>query len=477
MIYSKDNMVRRAANLSLMILMLIGFLSSPVRVAPVQAEATQSGPIYLPILMKAPRPPVFGAQIKPQKITLLKDLLAESGITWLRVEAFDWSKIEPVNADPPIYDWTSVREGNLKTAVAKGMQLIAIVKFSPPWAQAKPPYKCGPIRQDAFDEFARFLKELVRRYSQPPYNIKYWELGNEPDIDPSLIGENSGFGCWGDKNDPYYGGRYYGEMLKIAYPAIKSADPDARVLIGGLLMDCDPTNPPVGKDCKSSKFLEGILVTGGGAYFDMVNYHGYTPYSIDSFNRALYYEETHSGWAARGGVVLGKLSFIRELMSTYGTNKPVMLTEASLICSECSPPPNRFFNEQADYVIWLFTRAWAAGIHGVTWFTFDGPGWRYGGLLDENQQPRKSYDALNFMTQMLGKAYYTGIVNQFPGVTGYRFQEGTRKVWVIWSTDGHDQSIQLPSGVTTVYNRAGNVITPADRQLVVNRPVYLEFAP
>lgn len=473
-----EDIPRRAITLLLMILMMVGFLGSPVRSASVHAETSESGPIYLPVLMKAPRPPVFGAQIKPQKITLLKDLLVESGITWLRVEAFDWSKIEPVNADPPVYDWSSVREGNLKTAAARGLEIIAIVKFAPTWAQAKPPYKCGPIRQDAFDEFARFLKELVRRYSVPPYNIKYWELGNEPDIDPSLIGENSGFGCWGDQRDPYYGGRYYGEMLKAAYPAIKSTDPDARVLIGGLLMDCDPTNPPAGKDCRSSKFLEGILVNDGGPYFDIVNYHGYTPYSVSSFNRALYYEETHSGWAARGGVVLGKLSYIRELMAAYGMNKPVMLTEASLICSECSPPPNRFFNEQADYVVWLFTRTWAAGIHGVIWFTFDGPGWRSGGLLDENQLPRKSYDALKFMTQMLGKAYYMGVVNQFPGVTGYRFQDGSRKVWVIWSTDGQDQTIQLPSGVTTVYNRAGVVITiPSDRVLVVNRPLYLEFAP
>lgn len=475
--FSWKYVIRISTNLILVILLSTGFLSNPVRVKPVLAETAEATPIYLPVLMKAPRPPIFGAQIETYNISLLKDLLTESGVTWLRVEAFDWSKIEPVYADPAVYDWSKVREGALKTAAARGLKIIGIVKFAPPWAQAKPPYKCGPIRQDAFDEFARFLSELVRRYSVPPYNIKYWELGNEPDIDPSLIGENSGFGCWGDQRDPYYGGRYYGEMLKVAYPTIKSADPDARVLIGGLLLDCDPTHPPPGKDCKSSRFLEGILVAGGGAYFDMVSYHGYTPYSADSYNRALYYEETHSGWAARGGVVLGKLNFIRELMSAYGMNKPVMLTEASLICAECNPPPNRFFNEQADYVVWLFTRAWAAGIHGVTWFTFDGPGWRNGGLLDENQLPRKSYDALKFMTQLIGRAYYTGVVNQFSGVSGYKFQEGTRKVWVIWSTDGQDQTIQLPSGVTTVYNRAGNVITPPGQELVVNRPIYLEFAP
>lgn len=473
----KKSTPRRAASLVLLMVLAAAFLINPVRGEPVQAESTQSGSIYLPVMMKAPRPAIFGAQIRPGKVNPLKNLLVESGMTWLRIDAFDWDKIEPVYTDPPTYDWTKVQASGLQTAGNNGFTVIATVQYAPGWAQAKPPYACGPIRQDALAAYARFLKELVKRYSVPPYNIKYWELGNEPDIDPSLVGPASGFGCWGDEDDLYYGGRYFAEMLKVAYQAIKSADPDARVLIGGLLLDCDPTHPPAGKDCKSSKFLEGILVNGGGAYFDMVNYHGYTPYSASSFNRALYYEETHSGWAARGGVVLGKLDFIREVMLAYGLNKPVMLTEASLICAECDPPPNRFFNEQADYVVWLFTRSWAAGIHGVTWFTFDGPGWRNGGLLDENQLPRKSYDALKFMTQMLGNASYTGVVSQFPGVSGYKFQDGKRKIWVIWSADGQDQTIQLPSGVTTVYNRAGTVITPPGQELVVNRPVYLEFAP
>ena len=39
-------------------------------------------------------------------------------------------------------------------------------------------------------------------------------------------------------NDPYYGGGYYAEMLKIVYPQIKAADPEAQILIGGLLLFC-----------------------------------------------------------------------------------------------------------------------------------------------------------------------------------------------------------------------------------------------
>ena len=45
------------------------------------------------------------------------------------------------------------------------------------------------------------------------------------------------FGCWDDPEDAYYGGEYYAEMLKVVYPVIKEADPEAKVLFGGLLYE------------------------------------------------------------------------------------------------------------------------------------------------------------------------------------------------------------------------------------------------
>jgi len=109
--------------------------------------------------------------------------------------------------------------------------------------------------------------------------------------------------------DEYYGGGYYAEMLKAVYPAIKEADPQAQVLIGGLLLDCDPTHPPEGKDCKPSKFLEGILKNDGGDYFDIISFHGYPPYSGADIGGGLYNDVHHPYWESRGGVVLGKVDF------------------------------------------------------------------------------------------------------------------------------------------------------------------------
>jgi len=315
-------------------------------------------------------------------------LAVKADVHWLRFDVFHWHKIEPARTEPPTYRWDQVDEQSLRNASGVGLEVIAAVKYTPQWAQKVSGAFCGPIKQDALDEFAQFLTALVKRYSAPPYNVRYWELGNEPDVDPALVPGDHLFGCWGDEGDPYYGGGYYAEMLKAAYPAIKAADPQAQVLIGGLLLDCDPTNPPQGKTCAPSYFFEGILRNGGARYFDIVSFHGYPQY-----DGSLHLDEHWPGWEARGGVVLGKIDFLREVMASYGVDKPLMHTEGSLLCSVsspayCDPPGDAFFEAQADYVVWLYVRNWAEGLIGTIWYQFEGPGWRYSGLLDERQQPR-----------------------------------------------------------------------------------------
>ena len=201
-------------------------------------------------------------------------LFENAGVYWTRFDGFHWDLLEPVEQAIPAYKWGEVDETALKDAANAGAQVVAMVQFAPDWAQKYPGVACGPFAEAALDKFARFMHALVSRYSQPPYNIKYWEIGNEPDIDHSLVDPHSGYGCWGDQSDPYYGGGYYAEMLKATYGQIKEADPQAQLLIGGLLLDCDPTNPPRTslnsgqyKDCTPSRFLEGILKNGGGDYF------------------------------------------------------------------------------------------------------------------------------------------------------------------------------------------------------------------
>jgi hypothetical protein len=423
-----------------------------------------------------PQTKILGAQIDNLGDATITQLASDSGIYWARIDAFNWAKIEPQNTDPGNYNWDVIDEQSLQAANENNMRVIAIIRKTPSWAQKIPPYVCGPIAQSALPDFADFVTELVKRYGSPPYNIKYWELGNEPDVDPNLVSPNSAFGCWGNINETYYGGEYYAEMLKEVYPAIKSVDPDAKVLIGGLLLNCDPTEY---NKCQEGRFLEGIFRNGGGDYFDAVSYHGYTPYSGSSSGvGALHFDENFPKWEHRGGVVLGKLDYLRSLMVTFGAYKPVFLTEGSLICPEymptdCDPPTSGFYESQADYVVWLYVRNWASGIKGTIWYQFEGPGWRYGGLLDENQVPKPAYNALEFLYQELGNATYNGHVDL--SIVVYEFMTDLKKIWVLWSPDENPHNITLPNNTLKVLDKYGNEIQVDGNQIIVNKPIYIEL--
>ena len=403
--------------------------------------------------------------------------MVDVGATWLRHYAFSWEKIEPIHTDPPTYDWSQVDESSLQNPSANGLTTIAIVKFTPPWAQKNPGIACGPIGFGAFDEFAQFMQALVLRYGAPPYNIKYWELGNEIDFDWAEVPPNNNYGCWGDKNDPYYGGGYYVSMLKVVYPAIKAVDPQAKILNGGILLDCDPNNPPEGKDCQSGKFFEGMLRNQGAQYLDYVSYHAFAIYYLGTV-----YDEDYPDWSHLGGTVLGKARFLRQLMAAYGVNKPLMLTESSLLCpeynpTECSPPGDKFYQAQADYVVSLYVRSWAADISGTMWFTIEGNTWRYCSLLTGSEQPKPVYNSYRFMTQEIGDARLVGPVDQYPDLQGYAFYKDSTYIWVLWSPKWTDHTITLPGNVLQIFDKYGSSLTPVDGQLTVNSPVYIELNP
>jgi hypothetical protein len=457
---------------------------STITPIPQIPEATDTGIIPQPTSETSPIGvpfPLMGSEVRklisPEKF----EMIAGAGMNGVRYNGLQWSKVEP-NEGERNWEVINELERGLIDASQAGIDTILIIRSTPPWAQKVPGYYCGPIAQDKLQSFASFMKDLVSRYSLPPYNVKYWELWNEPDVAAHFVQVKSVFGCWGDDFDEYYGGGYYAEMLKAAYPAIKSADPDAQILIGGLLLDCDPTNPPQGKDCKPSKFLEGILKNGGGDYFDIVSFHGYPPYSGSANGGGLYNDVHFPSWEARGGVVLGKVDFLREVLSTYGYEKLIFHTEGSLICpenssKECNPPDEAFYETQADYVVWLYIRNWAENVKGTIWYQFEGPGWRYGSMVNEDDQPKPAFNAFRFLTSELSETNYTRKVTEYPDIEGYEFQMEGKIIWVLWSPDGQTYSISLPQNVMKVMDLYGNEQLINQGDINISRPVYVELSP
>ncbi len=435
---------------------------------------------YLPFSVKHyPWITSFGSQVRDFNNPSVVTLVEESRLNWARIDAFNWSQIEPTNTNSAGYNWSSVDNATLQAASEKGIKVIAIIRGTPGWAQKVPPYSCGPVSEAALPDFAEFVSEVVKKYSVPPYNIKHWELWNEPDVVPSPgLGYDSVFGCWGNSNQTYYGGEYYSDMLNIIYPVIKSADPTAKVLIGGLLLDCDPT---FNKSCKPGKFFEGIIRNGinwKGDNFDYVSFHGYVPYGGPG--SPLYFDEHDPKWAHRGGVVLGKLDYLRYVMNKHGIDKPIFHTEAALLCPEynttdCTTPNNQFYESQADYVVWVFVRNLANEVDTTIWYEFQGPGWRYGGLLDGIQNPKPAYNAFKFLTQELYYTTYSGRVLENTMVDGYEFSTNDKKIWVLWSPDENPHTVVLPATASKTYDKYGVEIVLTGNQITVTSPVYVEF--
>lgn len=418
----------------------------------------------------------------------IQNHLAVLKVGYVRLNGrISWQQLQPEEGGP--IDWTVLDsfENELLALKSLGISPIVVVDDYPDWAvETRPdgrPSHCGPLLASKFVDYADFLTGLVRRYAAPEFGVHIWELGNEPDVDKIQFPDqtNSVFGCWGKVADPFFGGEHYGEMLKVVSPAIRSADPLAEVWLGGLLLD-SPDTLSLSKG-KPELFLKGVLEAGAGPYFDVLPFHVYARFNgqnVDQDNR-----EESSPWYSLGGGVTGKASFLRSIMSQYDVEKPLFVNEIALICPEdllhCRSDVGlgNFFNHQASYLVRTYIRGLNAGVKGYAWFTLDGPGWRNGALLDEDQKARPVYAAQQQMSEMLHGASFEGPVYYTPSVEAYSFTKYGQRIHVLWSRSFDSTTVSLPdAGSFFVMDQTGRplpAVETGDRlQIQVGfEPVYL----
>ena len=160
--------------------------------------------VYLPIIFKTTTlPPIFGSETVLAHDPGVADKAKNARLSWVRSGAFSWRNIEPEDTRLTMgyatYNWGVVNEANLNNLAARNLTIIGTIRFTPSWAQKYPPDNyCGPVAEAYFDEFAEFVTALIQRYGS---KVKYWEIGNEPDVDPALVPGDWEFGCWGDQTD------------------------------------------------------------------------------------------------------------------------------------------------------------------------------------------------------------------------------------------------------------------------------------
>lgn len=416
--------------------------------------------------------PIFGMELSQILPGSDPALVKGAGALWVRRAGISWRAIEPEQGQR---NWDAVAnlEAEFRVAAEQGLVLIVVVRETPPWAQQMAGHSCGPVRQDKLGAFGAFMKDLVARYP----SVRFWEIWNEPDIDPRLVPADSLWGCWGNQSDPYYGGGYYAEMLKAVYPQMKQAQPGAQVLVGGLLLDCDPRNPPAGKNCRPSRFLEGILRAGGGDFFDGVAFHAYDYY--ENPRRGDYY---HPGWRASatktGPVVSVKAQFLRELLNQYGQpGKYLLNTEMALLCGrsgrEARCRTQTFIDTKSAYVVQSYLASLSQGLTASIWYSLGG--WRGSGLLDGRRQPNTAYVAYQVMTQQFAGATSLQELSLGAGVRGYELSKADGKLWVLWTPNGAQRTLKLPGTPRAIADIYGQAIQGDGSVRANAMPIYVQW--
>jgi hypothetical protein len=390
----------------------------PAQAGP-RAQTTQFK-LFLPMMIISAAASPFGFDVRSNAGDTEFQYAKDAKAKWARAGDVRWSDIEPVRGGG--YHWEGLAgvDANIQRLRAAQIEPTLIIQRSPRWAQRVPGRLCSPPKPEYIADFARFTQALAARYAS---RVNYWEIWNEPDVAPNQTTDDTGMGCWADSSLPYSGGAYYGEVVKQVVPAIKAANPNARVIAGALLYGWP-------NDTESRDFLNGILASGAGTVFDMLSFHAY------------------GEWGA-GDLLINKTARIRQVLNSYGMpNKPLIATEIAATCGStnvASCPPNfeAWKQRQANYAARIYAEAIALNLAGAFWYTLvsQSPGFNYSQLIDDQNgtlAPRESYYAFLNSAKLLAGARYIGPPVQEPPpdqidkVQALTFRKATSILYVLW---------------------------------------------
>jgi hypothetical protein len=254
---------------------------------------------------------------------------------------------------------------------ANGINVVGILGSTPKWAapgchvlaseptevtgrpttlyQQDPPYWWRPCPPDNLEDWRNYVYQTVDHFKG---RVDVWEIWNEPDI-----------------QGVYWSGTeaQYAELLKVGYEAVKTANPEATVLFGGLAYWHDTTF--------YADVLDELIKLPGAAennyYFDAMSLH-------------LYNNVYHFDW------VIGS---IKQTIAAKVGPHPIWVTESGVplwdeidpAYQEANKPTRATAEEAAAFVIQGYAEARAAGVEKFFFFRTHDDG--MGGTMDDNGTP------------------------------------------------------------------------------------------
>jgi hypothetical protein len=345
------------------------------------------------------------------------DRAAQAGVQWERL-IFPWSLIQKTG--PNAWNDGYFSDQQVAQEVARGIQVVGLATYTPQWATSTPntarPTNVPANLYLAFDDpknyWGQFMFKLAQRYSG---QINTWIVWNEPD----MVSDQIAYTWDGSISDMY-------QLVKVAYQAIKKANPNAKVVLPGLTYWWDQQ---LGRPLYLARFMEAAshdpTAAQNGDYFDVVDVHQY----INPLN------------------IYAAIRVYQRALAQYGMSKPTWVGESNVVPDDdpmnpLPPTLHATMDQQASYIIQAFALARAAGAERMSIYKLvdeakEGGNELYG-LVRNDGSPRPAFvayqTAVKYLSHPTSAVYTWDGASEVPTedqITAL-LQDNTKRTQWIW---------------------------------------------
>lgn len=295
------------------------------------------------------------------------DLADQAGVEWAR-EEFNWDVLEPTDDQFSFTTYDAVTAAYADHDIA----VLGLLTYSSSWASSNPGSTDAEFYPPNLEAWSDYVGTVAEHYAD---QIDYWEIWNEPNY----------AGFWQGSTNEYV------ELLETAATAITIANPNAKIVLGGLS----------GAD---TDFLDTVYDSiSEKTMIDVVAVH---PYRVvgDDYNYAP--ETVYNGL----NTLSTDLYNVKAVLNHHGQfDTPVWLTEVGWTTGESG------VNErtQAEYLIRLYTLALSIpNVHKVFWYSFndtaDDESYNDAqfGLVEEDFSKKVAFSAFQFVHNNLNRRWF-----------------------------------------------------------------------
>ena len=321
-------------------------------------------------------------------------LARKAGVKWNRI-FISWYGIESERGQ---YNW-EYYDTIIDESAKQGICTLGVIfPLIPDWASTSQEERKGwygmPLKRWArpdLKDYAEYVRTLVSRYKG---KVQYWEVCNEPAAWP--------MSCY------FYGtADDYAAILKTAWEAAKSADPECLILPGGMALG------------QVQQFFPDILKKGAAEHFDMLSVHYSSPSDIRIY---------------------------RAIMQNSGVSKNIIDSEnAALACQqnwtvETKDRKPGMEQQAATDLVKLYVQLLGEDVRKIFQFTFRN-------FLNPDNSVSPSIITYRVMTQMLeGKQFKSRKIMDSCELYFFNNAQSGDAVMVLWSTGADAKKISLPVG-------------------------------